>query len=254
MTRLRRQTREVRPAERKTRRVPAARKARVDGLAAKTKLLDTAERLFAQRGFFGTSVRDVTAAAGVRLASVNYHFRSKEELFRDVVLRRATVLTHDRLVLLERMGALRSQSRRLHALVSAFVTPLVERGRQSQGYRDYFALIAQVASSRLFVLGLLVEHFNELAGRFIEALKAIYPGASAATLRQAYLFMLGTTLYTFSDNRRLDSLSRGTQRSDDFAALGEELVGFVVGGIAAQCRAQSPGGATSVKRTNRRRR
>jgi AcrR family transcriptional regulator len=238
----------------KTKPAPRVRKPRVDGQAARIKLLDSAERLFAERGFFGTSVRDVTTAAGVRLASVNYHFRSKEELFRDVVLRRASVLNQDRLALLERARTLRgSREARLRALVDAFVSPLLVRGREGRGYRDYFALIAQVASSRLWVLGLVAEHFNALASRFIEALGAIYPKASPAAARHAYLFMLGTTLYAFSDNRRIDSLSQGAQRSDDFAAVGEELVRFLVGGIAAQCGAHSRGAATSVARRARRR-
>ena len=42
------------------------------------RLLDTAEALFAERGFFGVSVRDITEAAGVRNASINYHFETKD--------------------------------------------------------------------------------------------------------------------------------------------------------------------------------
>ena len=46
----------------------------------KDKLMDAAERLFARRGFHGASLRDITAAAGVDLAFVNYHFGSKKGL------------------------------------------------------------------------------------------------------------------------------------------------------------------------------
>ena len=45
-------------------------------------ILDTAEALFAQQGHDGTSMRQITGAAGVNLASVNYHFGSKESLVR----------------------------------------------------------------------------------------------------------------------------------------------------------------------------
>jgi AcrR family transcriptional regulator len=48
---------------------------------AKTRLLMVAERMFAERGFACTSVRDLAAEAGVNIAAVNYHFRSKEELY-----------------------------------------------------------------------------------------------------------------------------------------------------------------------------
>ncbi len=48
--------------------------------ATKAAVLATAERLFAEQGLRAVSVRDITAAAGVNLASVNYHFGSKDAL------------------------------------------------------------------------------------------------------------------------------------------------------------------------------
>lgn len=44
-------------------------------------ILVAAERLFAEHGFSGVSVRDVTRVAGCNLGAVSYHFGSKEELF-----------------------------------------------------------------------------------------------------------------------------------------------------------------------------
>src|SRR6266702_2341673 len=43
-------------------------------------ILETAERLFAARGFDGTSVRDIADEAGVNAAMISYYFRSKEKL------------------------------------------------------------------------------------------------------------------------------------------------------------------------------
>lgn len=51
------------------------------------KLLDAAERLFAQHGFAETSLRTITSKAGVNLAAVNYHFGSKEALIQAVFQR-----------------------------------------------------------------------------------------------------------------------------------------------------------------------
>ncbi len=45
------------------------------------RLLDEAERLFADKGFAGVSVREITAAAGAHLSAVNYHFGSKHNLY-----------------------------------------------------------------------------------------------------------------------------------------------------------------------------
>jgi AcrR family transcriptional regulator len=52
--------------------------------SVKDRLLDTAEGLFCERGFKGTSIRDIAAAAGCNIASVNYYFGSKEGLYEEV--------------------------------------------------------------------------------------------------------------------------------------------------------------------------
>ncbi|MGB2864901.1 MAG: CerR family C-terminal domain-containing protein [Sedimentisphaerales bacterium] len=50
----------------------------------KGRLLDAAEGLFCERGFKGTSIRDIAASAGCNIASVNYYFGSKEKLYEKV--------------------------------------------------------------------------------------------------------------------------------------------------------------------------
>ena len=50
----------------------------------KDRLLDAAEGLFCERGFKGTSIRDIASSAGCNIASVNYYFGSKEKLYEEV--------------------------------------------------------------------------------------------------------------------------------------------------------------------------
>ena len=61
-------------------------------LATRDRLLGTAARLFADNGFATVSVRDICRDAGANVAAVNYHFTSKDTLFRDVLQRRAAVV------------------------------------------------------------------------------------------------------------------------------------------------------------------
>ena len=49
------------------------------------KVLRTATRLFAQRGYSGVSVRDICSAASVSMNAVHYHFKSKENLYRTIL-------------------------------------------------------------------------------------------------------------------------------------------------------------------------
>ncbi len=57
------------------------------GDPTRERLLDSAERLFARHGFAATSVRDLTREADCNLASVNYHFGSKQNLYEQMFAR-----------------------------------------------------------------------------------------------------------------------------------------------------------------------
>ena len=60
----------------------------------KTRILDTAERLFAQKGFDAVSLRNIIASAKVNLAAVHYHFGSKQALVHAAQLRDAILQLH----------------------------------------------------------------------------------------------------------------------------------------------------------------
>jgi hypothetical protein len=50
----------------------------------KEKILEEANKLFASNGFSGTSIREIATQADVNIAAVNYHFKSKENLYWEV--------------------------------------------------------------------------------------------------------------------------------------------------------------------------
>lgn len=55
---------------------------RADGVEARARLLHTALRLFAEKGFANTSTRELATAAGVNIASISYYFGDKAGLYR----------------------------------------------------------------------------------------------------------------------------------------------------------------------------
>ncbi|UCG19956.1 MAG: CerR family C-terminal domain-containing protein [Deltaproteobacteria bacterium] len=102
------------------------------------RILDTAEVLFAQKGYRAVSVREITSAAECNLAAVNYHFGNKEnlylEVFRSRWVPRATRVRESFRKSLARQGSL-SEAKVVRALAQAFVDgPLSddERLRHSQ--------------------------------------------------------------------------------------------------------------------------
>lgn len=91
----------------------------------RTQLLDAAERLFAEHGYRGTSVRAITRLAGANLAAVGYHFGSKAELMAAVARRVAEPITAAQCAGLDDLLA-RSPDPSVGELVEAFAGPLFD--------------------------------------------------------------------------------------------------------------------------------
>ena len=72
------------------------------GTDTKERILRAAELIFGRHGYAGTTLRAVTAEAGVNLASANYHFGSKEALVMEMLRQRVAPINEERLLLLER--------------------------------------------------------------------------------------------------------------------------------------------------------
>ena len=88
------------PSSRKTSKSPAPRAERTDGAATRQHLLQTAGQVFAERGFAGGTSKAICERAGTPLASVNYHFGSREALYEAVLIE-----AHRQIVGLDEMQA-----------------------------------------------------------------------------------------------------------------------------------------------------
>lgn len=209
-------------------------------ITTREKLLDIAERLFAGHGFDGVSVRDITDAAEVRLASVNYHFKTKQNLFIEVIARRANVLNEDRRAAL---GAIPfdelDAEGGVRAIAHAFVDPMYRRSTQGdEGWKNYCRLIAQQAALRQNP-GSTTDFFNPLARDLIELLKTTLPELGDRKAQYAFQYIVGATVYLFTENERLDILSGGKYSSHELEFLCEDLVEFATGGVMALVRPTS---------------
>src|SRR5262245_47010693 len=100
----------------------------------KQRILDSAERLFADRGFAATSLRTIIADAKVNLAAIHYHFHSKEALFDAVIARRLEPINRDRLAMLEACErAAGDRPPKLESVLYAFVEPALRMGADPEG-------------------------------------------------------------------------------------------------------------------------
>ena len=99
------------------------------------RLLDAAEELFCEKGFEGTSIRDIAASAGCNVAAVNYYFGGKEKLYEEVWCRQLIPMRNARITGIEAVlsggkGQYTLEDL-LRSFAEAFIGPLVEASRTS---------------------------------------------------------------------------------------------------------------------------
>lgn len=234
-----------------TRTAPGRGPRRTGPEATRQKILDAAELLFAERGFHSVSVRDITTAAGVDVALINYHFGSKQLLFESVFMRRAEVLNEERMRRLESVVQRASpRAPRVEDIIDAFTHPLLDRSeRGGPGWKAYFALIAQVNNSTEFGGLMMTRYFDPVVHAFIAALRRAFPGCDDRELYWSYQFLSGALTLTFAETGRIDNLSQGACRSSDLDAVHQRLVPYVAAGFRALCGSR----AGSAARLGRKR-
>ncbi|MEX6723367.1 TetR/AcrR family transcriptional regulator [Parapedomonas caeni] len=206
-----------------------------DERTTKERILDAAEALFSLRGYHGVGLREITGHAGVELGLVNYHFGAKEELFRQVVGRRAE--SHcDALMgsLAEATRAAGDRPPGVEAIIAAFCHPIFERTQfGGQGWKNYIRLLGQVADSP--ERGPYMQPFNErydpVVTAYIAALQRALPAASPENLYSSFYFLQGSIVYLVAETGAIDALSAGMVRSGDFRALEARLVPFFAAGF-----------------------
>lgn len=206
-----------------------------------TRILDAAEKLFAERGYDGVTLRAIAKEAGVDVALANYHFGRKEELFERTFMRRAAILNAWRVEALEAaQAAAAPDPAPVRAIIDAYLRPLMTGDHiNDPGWRNYYALVAYVNSSTEWGGRLMSETFDPAIERFIEALRTALPEATPAAIYWGYLCLSGAITLAFARTGRLDVLSAGKIRSTDLEEGYGEMVEFITAGFE---RIGGPGG------------
>ncbi|MCC5861411.1 MAG: TetR family transcriptional regulator [Gammaproteobacteria bacterium] len=202
------------------------------------RILDAAEKLFADRGFHGVSVREIAREAGVDVALVNYHCGRKSDLFETVFLRRAETLNSERLAMLKACrDAAAPAPPALEDIIDAFTHPLLNRSAHGgPGWKRYFALVAQVNNSpELAPIG-MTKYFDPLVQEFIAALREALPEAAEEDIFWSYHFLSGALTLTFAETGRIDQLSGGVCRSSDLDSVHARLVPYTAAGFRRLCQ------------------
>ncbi len=200
------------------------------------RILDAAELLFTEHGFEATTMRQITGAAEVNLAAVNYHFGSKEELIREVFRRRLTWLNQQRLRELARLEAEAGDAPvKPSRILEVFFGEALKMAADTEGGgRTFMRLLGRTYTKPSeFVRGFLAEEYAAVTARFKAALIKALPGVPAEEILWRFHFMLGAMAYAISGADTLHIVAEGDLDHGDTEALHARLMSFMLGGLRA---------------------
>lgn len=202
--------------------------------ATKASVFTAAERLFALHGFQNVSVRDITAEAGVNLASVNYHFGSKDALLFEIFKRRTGELNRERARMLHEAADRHQGKPPVREILEALFAPPLRWAKPENDRRISVQFIIRARSEGTAEMrDVLVTDVSHLA-RFADALIAARPDLPAESVYWRLHFCLGMVHNNrFAEFDRLHVLSDGATRESDIEGLLKRMLDFAEAGFLA---------------------
>ena len=204
------------------------------GAQTRERLLDAAERFFAEKGFAATSVRDITAAAASNIAAVNYHFGGKYNLYNEVFRRRMAAMREQRIAGIRQA---RAEGGSLEAVLDAFATaflqPLVERGSG----RLLIELISrEMLDPQLPRELFLAEVVGPIQEVLAEAITAATPGLGHGPARLCVISIVGQLLQVAHRLRRGELAAGWGAELPPLPEMVDQIVRFSTAGVRACAR------------------
>lgn len=196
-------------------------------------ILDAAEHLFSRDGFYGVTLKDVAKRVGVHHTLLNYYFNDKQTLFDGVIARRAGVTSSARMRALDAYEAACGDQPTLEGALHAFLdTDLDLYSQGGENWKSYGALGA-LMSNTPHGGELMDKHFDPVVLRLIALLKRAMPECAEEDLFWGYHFVTGALMLTLARTGRIDRLSGGLCRSDDYEAVKARMATFMAAGFRA---------------------
>lgn len=197
-----------------------------------------AERLFAQRGYDGVSIRDIATQAKVNSALVGYYFGTKEQLYRTFFDRRYHDITERRREALGQLSIRPNALRSLRAIVRAWGQPLLDM-MEDPACRDFVSLLAREASdSSADPRGIFRDFLDPGAQECIDALHRALPDARTVDIVHGYLWMVASMSSYITTGARAKRIGASAAYSREEFMQGLEV--FVGQGLLSLGHAARP--------------
>ena len=196
----------------------------------KERILHAAEDLFAQHGFAGTSLRQVTSRADVNIAAVNYHFGSKENLVHEVFKHRMDEMSEKRLASLA--AAVEKDPADLEAILLAFIQPALALTLDRHGASFVRVLARAYAEKNDGLRDFLSENYGQVLREFAKAIARCLPDLSKEELYWRMDFVAGALTYAMADFG-LIKRQPGVSEKTHCEKAAQHLIKFAQAGLKA---------------------
>ncbi|MAW85573.1 MAG: TetR family transcriptional regulator [Phyllobacteriaceae bacterium] len=208
------------------------------GEATRERVLDAAERLFADHGFDAVSIRQIAQEAEVTLGVVGFHSGSKEALFSTILKRRVDMLSAGRRAALDRLLAEKGRGAiTLRDLMAAYIGPYIDCASAGDPqWLAYARLIAHTAGDSRWYPA-VKDLYDPMALVFLDEIGALYPRAPRERLAAAFVMSVAAMLSTVASTTRMAALAAdgeilpSADTGDRLARHRQTLIDFCAGGI-----------------------
>lgn len=205
------------------------------GAATKSRILDAAETLFAARGLIGTSIRDIAELAEVEQGLISYYFKSKDELFREVVARciiGALAVQSSALDDLLHGDVAQTAEAILHVYTESALQPLM---RGDHRFVNVVRLSTQVMhlSDKRHLLAPIAENYGPLRQRYLAALRHALPDYDEASVKWGFKVFEATYSYLLMNCARVGDAVLAREQIEE---MRQRLAAFCAAGFLGLAR------------------
>ena len=200
-----------------------------------TRILDSAEQLFAEKGFAETSLRMITTRAKVNLAAVNYHFGSKKDLIQAVFARFLTPFTQKLSKELDSLVAVRSEPN-FQDVLGVLAKTMLTGIEDSDNYNKLSVFMRLLGLAYTQAQGhlrrFLRDNYAETYGRFIGYLKLAHPNLSSTEIFWRIHFAIGASVFTMSSIEVLRNMAiADTGEDTSIETVMQQLLPFLAAAL-----------------------
>ena len=198
--------------------------------STKEKIMDTAERCFAQQGIASASIRTIVEKAGVNLGAITYHFGSKDNLVIEIFKRRMVPMTQERLDML-RAAEAESDGKPVPArkVIEAIVIPQYRLTRKFPQFVQFAVQMKNYPNSKFFRL--INAEFEPVYKEMQRSLRAALPPMSDVEFYLKLHFLIHLMEVIPKYDVHLQKLIPNDLDSEKFMDV---LIAFVESGISAK--------------------